>query len=327
MTKTWLITGAAGGLGQQLVKAAIDAGHGVLATDLRADALPDPQDGGDGRLRTMALDVRDADGARAAVRYAVDAFGGLDVVVNGAGHRGVGSIEDMPADEFRRAIETNLFGAVNMVRAALPVLRPRRSGHFVQISTVGGRRAQPGLGAYQTSKWALGAFSEILGREIGPLGLRSTVVEPGGISTPWATAPISTDGLRQEYEPTVGAFARAYDQNQDVRRGDPARMARAILRITEEPDPPARLLLGSDTVWLAQLIAEARAAEDEKWHRLSLSTDFDGLTDFSETDVARLVRPPRPPSNRAPGRPPRGEGRPAPDEDRTPSPSQEEADS
>jgi NAD(P)-dependent dehydrogenase (short-subunit alcohol dehydrogenase family) len=240
----------------------------------------------------MAVDVTDAGAARAAVQCAVSSFGGLDVLVNGAGYRSVGSIEDMAGDEFRRNIEVNLFGAVNMVRAALPVLRPRRSGHIVNISSIGGRRAQAGLGAYQTSKWALGGFSEILAREVGPLGIHVTVAEPGGIRTPWAAAPVSVEGLREEYEPTVGAFARAYSQNADVARGDPAAMARAIVAITQEAEPPVRLLLGSDAVWLAPQYAAARAAEDARWRELSVSTDLPGLGDFSETAVARMVRPP-----------------------------------
>ena len=290
--RTWLITGAAGGLGQHLVTAALDAGHNVLATDLRTDVLPAPDEGARSRLRAMAVDVTDPGAARAAVQHAVSSFGGLDVLINGAGYRSVGSIEDMPADEFRRNIEVNLFGAVNMVRAALPVLRLRRAGHIVNISSIGGRRAQAGLGAYQTSKWALGGFSEILAREVGPLGIHVTVAEPGGIRAPWAAAPIPVENLREEYEPTVGAFARTYSENADVQRGDPARMARAILAITQEAEPPVRLLLGSDAVWLAPQYAAARAAEDARWRELSLSTDLPGLGDFSDTAVARMVRPP-----------------------------------
>jgi NAD(P)-dependent dehydrogenase (short-subunit alcohol dehydrogenase family) len=292
MKKTWLITGAAGGLGHHLVAAALGAGHNVLATDLRADALPTAREEVRGELRTLALDVTVADATRDTVSYAVDTFGGLDVLVNGAGYRSVGSIEDMPDEDFRRNLETNFFGAVNMVRAALPVMRPQRSGRIVNISTIGGRRAQAGLGAYQASKWALGGFSEILAREVGPLGIHVTLAEPGGIRTPWAAEPIPTAGIREDYEPTVGTFARTYTQNADVQRGDPAKMSRAVLRITQEARPPVRLLLGSDAAWLAPLYAQARAAEDATWHELSVSTDLDGLGDFSETPVARMVRPP-----------------------------------
>jgi NAD(P)-dependent dehydrogenase (short-subunit alcohol dehydrogenase family) len=290
--RTWLVTGAAGGLGRQVVTAVLDAGHNVLATDLKGDALLASNQRGRSRLRAMKLDVSDADAAREAVRYAVSTFGGLDVLVNGAGYRSVGSIEDMPDDEFRRNIETNLFGTVNTVRAVLPVMRAQRSGHIVNVSSIGGRRAQAGLGAYQTSKWALGGFSEILAREVGPLGIRVTVAEPGGIRTPWAAAPITVQNLREEYEPTVGAFVKTYAANADVQRGDPARMARAILAITQEAEPPVRLLLGSDAVWIAPQYAAARAAEDAKWRELSMSTDLPGLGDFADTAVAATVRPP-----------------------------------
>ncbi|WP_259349391.1 hypothetical protein [Rhodococcus sp. UFZ-B548] len=119
-----------------------------------------------------------------------------------------------------------------------------------------------------------------------------TVAEPGGIRTPWAAASIVVEKLREDYQSTVGAFARAYNANADVQRGDPSRMARAILAITETAEPPVRLLLGSDAVWLAPLYAAARATEDARWRELSMSTDFPSLKDFSETAVARIVRPP-----------------------------------
>lgn len=291
-TKTFLISGAAGGLGGRLVEAALRAGHNVLATDLAADAVPVPvPDERSDRLRVLAMDVTSAAAARAAVAYAVGEFGGLDVLINSAGYRSVGSIEDMPEEEFRRNVEINFFGTVNTVRAALAVMRPQRSGSIVNVSTIGGRRAQPGLGAYQASKWALGGFTEILAREVGPIGIRVTLVEPGGIRTPWSAGALPVPAMRDEYDGTVGVFARTYSDNPDVRRGDPDRMARAILRITDEPEPPVRLLLGSDAAWLAPRIGEARAAEDAAWREVSLSTDLDGLGDFADTPVARMVRP------------------------------------
>jgi NAD(P)-dependent dehydrogenase (short-subunit alcohol dehydrogenase family) len=290
MRKTFLISGAAGGLGGRLVEAALRAGHNVVATDLTADAVPVPDKHRD-RLRVRVVDVTSAAAAREAVEYAVSEFGGLDVLVNSAGYRSAGSIEDMPEEEFRRHFEINFFGTVNMVRAALPVMRPRRSGRIVNVSTIGGRRAQPGLGAYQAAKWALGGFTEILAREVAPIGIRVTLVEPGGIRTPWATVPLPVSTIHDEYDETVGVFARTYRDNPDVRRGDPAKMARVILRIIEEPEPPARLLLGSDAAWLAPQITEARAAEDAAWREVSVSTDLDGLGDFADTPVAQMVRP------------------------------------
>jgi NAD(P)-dependent dehydrogenase (short-subunit alcohol dehydrogenase family) len=291
MTKTFLISGASGGLGGRLVEAALAAGHRVLATDLAAaGTVAVPEEHRD-RLRVRAVDVTSSSAAREAVAYAVGEFGGVDVLVNSAGHRGVGSIEDMPEDEFRHNVEVNFFGAVNMVRAVLPVMRPRRSGSIVNVSTIGGRRAQPGLGAYQASKWALGGFTEILAREVAPIGIRATLVEPGGIRTPWAAAPMAVPAIQDEYDETVGAFARTYRANPDVQRGDPAKMAAVILMLTEEAEPPIRLLLGSDAAWLAPQITEARAAEDAAWREVSVSTDLDGLDDFADTAVAQMVRP------------------------------------
>ncbi|MFI0544340.1 SDR family NAD(P)-dependent oxidoreductase [Streptomyces sp. WSLK1-3] len=290
MTKTFLIAGAAGGLGGRIVEAALTAGHNVMATDLDTDAMTVPDEYRD-RLRVRTLDVTDPAAARSAAACAVAEFGSIDVLVNCAGTRGIGSIEDMPENEFRRNMEVNFFGVVNTVRAVLPVMRAHRSGSIVNVSTIGGRRDQPGLGAYQSSKWALGGFTEILAREVAPVGIRVTLAEPGGIRTPRAAAPLPVPDIHEDYDATVGAFARTYSANPDVMRGDPAKMAAVILRLTEEPAPPVRLLLGSDAAWLAPQIAEARAAEDAAWHEVSISTDLDGLGHFAETSVARMVRP------------------------------------
>jgi NAD(P)-dependent dehydrogenase (short-subunit alcohol dehydrogenase family) len=225
------------------------------------------------------------------VAVATSAFGRLDVVVNNAGYANVNSIEDMAADDFRAQIETNFFGVVNVTRAALPVLRAQRDGHIIQISSVGGRLATPGVSAYQSAKWAVGGFSEVLAKEVGPLGIRVTVVEPAGMRTDWAGSSMRIDPIRSEYQPTVGAMGNSLRENADVMRGDPAKVAQAILRIASEKNPPVRILLGSDAVFLSGVNAAARAEEDAKWKELSLSTDFDGLGDFAETPVARMLMP------------------------------------
>lgn len=296
MKRTWFVAGAAGGLGQHLVHTALAAGHSVYATDLDAEGLAElaattPEEVARGRLVVAQLDLTARDDVTAAVQQATRTFGGLDVVTNSAGYRAVGSLEDMPEEELHRTFDTNLHGAVHLVRAVLPILRPRRSGHIVQISTIGGRRAQPGLAAYQTAAWGIGGLFEILARELAPIGVHATVVETGGIRTARADRPLPTEGWQPEYDETVGRFARAYQRNPDVQRGDPAKIADAVLRITTEPRPPARLLLGSDTVWLAPQIASARAREDASWRHLSLSTDRDGLPGFATTEVGKLVRP------------------------------------
>ncbi len=291
MSKVWLITGSSRGLGRELARAVLDAGHRLVATARKADDLRDLAARYEGAVRPVALDVTDAAAARAAVAVAASAFGRLDVVVNNAGYANVNSIEDMAEDDFRAQIETNFFGVVNVTRAALPMLRAQRDGHIIQVSSIGGRGASPGLGAYQSAKWAVGGFSEILAKEVGPLGIRVTVVEPGGMRTDWAGSSMRIDEIRSDYQATVGARSSHLRENADAMRGDPAKVAQAILRIASEKEPPVRLLLGSDAVFLAGANAVARAEEDAKWKALSLSTDVDGLGDFADTPIGRMLTP------------------------------------
>ncbi len=291
MPKVWLITGSSRGLGRELARAVLDAGHRLVATARKVDDLRDLAARYEGAVRPVALDVTDAAAARAAVAVAASAFGRLDVVVNNAGYANVNSIEDMAEDDFRAQIETNFFGVVNVTRAALPMLRAQRDGHIIQVSSIGGRGASPGLGAYQSAKWAVGGFSEILAKEVGPLGIRVTVVEPGGMRTDWAGSSMRIDEIRSDYQATVGARSSHLRENADAMRGDPAKVAQAILRIASEKEPPVRLLLGSDAVFLAGANAVARAEEDAKWKALSLSTDVDGLGDFADTPIGRMLTP------------------------------------
>jgi NAD(P)-dependent dehydrogenase (short-subunit alcohol dehydrogenase family) len=273
MSKVWLITGCSRGLGRELARAALAAGHRLVATardpgDL--DCLP-PSD----RLRTVALDVTDAAAARAPVAVATSAFGRLDVVINNAGYIEANSVEDMPEDEFRRQFEIDFFGVYNVTRAALPVMHAQRDGHIIQISSIGDRRGTPGLGAYQSAKWAVAGFSEVLAREVTPLGIRVTCVEPGGMRTDMFGVSMLAEDIAPDYEGTVGAVIRATFGRADGARSDPAKVAQAILRLADEKQPPLRLLLGSDAVSIAAAAAVQRAEEDARWKALSESTDYE----------------------------------------------------
>jgi NAD(P)-dependent dehydrogenase (short-subunit alcohol dehydrogenase family) len=287
MSKTWLITGSSRGLGRDLVQAALAAGDRVVATARRASDLSDFRERYAERVRTVDLDVTDASAARAAVAVATEQFGGLDVVVNNAGYANVNSIEDLPEDDFRRQFETNFFGVYNVTRAALPVLRKQRAGHIVQISSVGGRVGTPGVGSYQAAKWAVGGFSEVLAKEVGPLGIHVTVLEPGGMRTDWAGSSMRIDDLRPEYQATVGALTRMRDVG--AFRGDPAKVADLVVRVVSMPEPPLRLLAGSDAVFFAKQAARLRAAEDVRFAAESCSTDVAGLGDFAESDIAKML--------------------------------------
>ena len=222
MSKVWLITGSSRGLGRELAKAVLAAGHRLVATARKPEDLHDLVAQYGDRVRGVALDVTNPAAARAAVAAATSAFGRLDVVVNNAGYATVNSIEDMALDDFRAQ---NFFGVVNVTRAALPVLRAQRDGRFIQISSIGGRRASVGISAYQSAEFAVEGFSEALSNEVGPLGIRVTIVEPGGFRTDWAGSSMHIDEIREEYQATVGSFAQAFRKNADAARGDPAKAA------------------------------------------------------------------------------------------------------
>jgi NAD(P)-dependent dehydrogenase (short-subunit alcohol dehydrogenase family) len=275
MAKTWLITGSSRGFGRELAKAVLDSGDRVIATARRPEQLDDlVREHGD-RVRAVPLDVTDAAAARAAVQTAIDEFGALDVVVNNAGYANSSSIEETPDEDFRAQIETNLFGVVNVTKAALPVLRTQRSGHFIQFSSIGGHvGGTPGLGAYQTAKFAVEGFSEVLNNEVRPFGVKVTIIEPGGFRTDWAGSSMRIAPVSEDYEQTVGWMARYRESSDGKQPGDPARASKIIIDIVRLDDPPLRLLLGSDAVELAEQASRARAAEAEKWAEVSRSTDF-----------------------------------------------------
>lgn len=271
MSKTWLITGSSRGLGRAIAEAVLEAGDNLVATARRTESLNDLAEKYGDQVKLFALDVTDPEAARRAVQAAVDAFGRLDVVVNNAGYADMAAIEDMSDQAFRGQIDANFYGVVNVTRAALPVLREQRSGHIIQISSVGGRVGGPGLGAYQAAKWAVGGFSEVLAQEVAHLGIKITVAEPGAIRTDWAGSSMATPPVSEPYkevvEPAI-ARQRASDGNQT---GDPHRIAQILLDIAEAAEPPLRLLLGKDAVRVGQFAAETLAAGDAKWRHVSES--------------------------------------------------------
>lgn len=275
MAKTWLITGSTRGFGLELAKAALGDGDNVVATARRPEQLADLATKYGDRVRTVALDVTDPVAARAAVDTAVDAFGSLDVVVNNAGYANSAPIEEMADDDFRGQIETNLFGVINVTKAALPVLHRQRSGHFIQFSSIGGRvGGSPGLAAYQTAKFGVEGFSEVLNNEVKSFGVKVTIIEPGGFRTDWGGASMQTTPVGSDYEATVGEMNRFRESTVATWRGDPVRAAKIITDVVRVDDPPLRLLLGAGAVESAAASSASRAAEAEKWADVSRSADF-----------------------------------------------------
>ena len=185
------------------------------------------------------------------------------------------SIEEMDPADFRAQIEANLFGVVNVTRAALPILRRQRSGAFVQFSSVGGRvGGTPGMGAYQTAKFAVEGFSEVLANEVKPFGIHVIIVEPGAFRTDWQGSSMQLHPAGPDYDQTVGEFNRMREKTNGTQPGDPARGARVIVDVVRAPQPPRRLLLGAQAVVMARDAAAIRAAELEQWAATSGAADF-----------------------------------------------------
>ena len=274
-SKVFLVTGSSRGLGRAIAEAVLAAGHRLVATARTPTQLADLVDKYGDQVRAVALDVTDPAAAEAAVQIAVEAFGRLDVVVNNAGYANLASVEDITAEDFRRQVETNLFGVVNVTKAALPVLRAHRSGHVIQVSSIGGRvGGTPGMGGYQTAKYAVEGFSEVLSNEVRPLGIKVTIVEPGAFRTDWGGSSMRMLPVSKDYEATVGKMNRYRREVDGQQPGDPARAARIITEIARLDQPPLRLLLGSDALRIAGESAQARAAETAGWAAVSRSADF-----------------------------------------------------
>jgi NAD(P)-dependent dehydrogenase (short-subunit alcohol dehydrogenase family) len=280
MSQVFLLTGSSRGLGRQIAEATLAAGHRLVATARRPESLADLAGRYGGQVLPLALDVTDAAAAEAVVAQGLAAFGRIDVVVNNAGYANLVAVEDITLTDFREQIDTNLLGVVNVTKAALPVLRRQGGGHIIQVSSIGGRLATPGLSAYQAAKWAVGGFSEVLAKEVAPLGIRVTILEPGGMQTDWAGSSMRVPPVSEPYQATVGAMARMHhDGDSPPVLGDPAKVAQVVLKIADMELPPLRLILGSEAYAYATAAARDRAASDVAWHDLSVSTDRDDATD------------------------------------------------
>ncbi len=276
MAKVWLITGSSRGLGRALAEAVLESGDWLVATARKPEQLSDLVERYGDRVRAVALDVTSESAATMAIAATVGAFGRIDVLVNNAGYGDVGSIEDTSLADFRAQIETNLFGVINVTKAAIPVMREQRSGHIIQLSSIGGRVGPLGRAPYAAAKWGVEGFSEVLAKEVAPFGIKVTIVEPGGFRTDFAGASTTIRAGRPEYDETVGKVARFQRDYDGKQPGDPARAAAVIIHIVSLDAPPLRLLLGSDAAHAAEQADLARLEADRKWREFSVSTDFEG---------------------------------------------------
>ena len=261
-SKTWFITGTSRGFGREWTKAALERGDHVAATARDASTLDDLKAEHGDALLPLVLDVTDREAAFGAVGQAHEHFGRLDIVVNNAGYGHFGMVEEISEQEARAQIETNLFGALWVTQAALPLLRQQGTGHIVQVSSIGGISAFPSVGIYHASKWALEGISQALAQEVKESGINVTLVEPGGFSTDWSGPSSKRSDPNPAYD---GLRERQQQWRASNVPGDPAASATAIMRVVDADPPPLRVFFGTTPLGIAEADYEGRLATWREW--------------------------------------------------------------
>ena len=262
--KVWFITGTSRGFGREWAIAALERGDHVAATARDISTLDDLVARFGDAVLPIALDVTDHDSDFAAVKAAHDHFGRLDIVVNNAGYGQFGFIEEVSEQDARAQLETNVFGALWITQAALPYLRAQRSGHIIQVSSIGGVVAFPNVGLYHASKWALEGFSQALAQEVASFGVHVTLIEPGGFSTDWGGSSAKRAVQLPDYAEVHAEADRLRSQRTSA-PGDPKASAAALLKVVDADEPPLRVFFGSLPLQLARADYEQRLAAWEQW--------------------------------------------------------------
>jgi NAD(P)-dependent dehydrogenase (short-subunit alcohol dehydrogenase family) len=267
--KVWFITGTSRGFGREWAIAALERGDKVAATARNTATLADLVEKYGDALLPIQLDVTDRDADFAAVKQAHDRFGRLDIVVNNAGYGHFGFIEELSEQEARDQIETNVFGALWITQAALPYLRAQRSGHIIQVSSIGGVTAFQNVGIYHASKWALEGFSQALAQEVAPFNIHVTLIEPGGFSTDWA-------GSSAKHSAPLPAYAEVHEEAERIRSqrvakpGDPQASASALLKVVDADEPPLRVFFGELPLQLVRADYQNRLKTWEEWQPVAV---------------------------------------------------------
>ncbi|MBO0856001.1 MAG: SDR family NAD(P)-dependent oxidoreductase [Nocardia sp.] len=271
----WLITGCSTGIGREIARAALEAGHSVVVTARRTETIADFAETFGDRAAVVALDVTDKDRIAAAVDAAQDAFGGIDVLVNNAGNGYLSAIEEGEDEKVRKLFDTNYFGVVDTIKAVLPQMRARGSGRIVNISSMTGLVANPPNGYYSSTKFALEALTEVLAQEVAPFGIRVTAIEPGAFRTDWATRSMWESSTPiSDYDETVGSRKTMIKQFAEYLPGDPRKVAEAVLMVTGLDDPPLRLLLGHDVLKAVREKLTAFSASIDEWEPVTKNVNF-----------------------------------------------------
>jgi NAD(P)-dependent dehydrogenase (short-subunit alcohol dehydrogenase family) len=276
MSKVWFITGAGRGMGADIAKAALAAGHAVVASGRNPDAVSKAVGDAD-NLLVVKLDITDPQDAETAVKAALDRFGRIDVLVNNAGNFYAGFFEEISPEDFRAQVETNLFGPVNVTRAMLPVMRAQRSGLVVTISSTAGISGQEFVSAYAASKFGVEGWIESLAPEVAPFGIRTMLVEPGFFRT-----ELLTEESTNYPEPSIDDYAEKTKQTvtawkgmNGLQGGDPAKLAKALIQLASQEEPPLRWAAGADAIGTFEKKAQNLLAQADAYRELSSSLAFD----------------------------------------------------
>jgi NAD(P)-dependent dehydrogenase (short-subunit alcohol dehydrogenase family) len=276
MSKVWFVTGAGRGMGVDIAKAALAAGYKVIATGRNTDKVTQAV-GESANLLVVKLDVTNPTDAEAAVKAAVDRFGRIDVLVNNAGNFYAGFFEEITPEDFRAQVETNLFGPVNVTRAVLPIMRAQRSGLVVMISSTAGITGQAFVSAYAASKFGVEGWIESLTPEVAPFGIRTMLVEPGFFRT-----ELLTEESTNYPEPSINDYAEktretvtAWKGMNGLQGGDPAKLAKALIQLASQDEPPLRWAAGADAVQTFEQKAKDLLAQADAYRELSSSLAHD----------------------------------------------------
>ena len=276
-SRVWLITGSSTGFGRSLAEAVLKHGDRVVATARKPEQLDALVSQYPQAAKAVRLDVTNPQQVREAVKAAIDAFGRIDVVVNNAGFASVGAIEALSDEVIRRQFETNVFGALDVTRAVLPTLRQQRSGHILNISSVGGFVSFGVLGIYCATKFALEGISEALSKEVAHLGIKVTIVEPGAFRTEINGQALSiSDTLIDDYTASMDGTMKWIKDMDGKQPGDPDKAAAAMIQVVESDNPPLRLALGADAVDTIDTKLASVKAELDAWKQVSIDTAFEG---------------------------------------------------
>lgn len=273
---TWFITGASRGFGLEIARQALERGDNVVATARTPRAVEEALAAHADRLLAVPLDVNDEEQARAAVQAAVERFGTIDVLVNNAGRGLLGAVEETSDAEARAVFDTNVFGLLTVTRAVLPVMRARRSGRIVNLSSVGGFVGWAGWGLYCATKFSVEAVTEALRLELAPLGIQATAIEPGPFRTDFldSSSLHRTERVIEDYQASAGGMRAWADDSNHAQDGDPVKAAAAILTVARAEEMPARIPLGKASLADVEDKLAGVAREIGTWRDLALSTDF-----------------------------------------------------